>query len=81
MKHINITNADIVKNMSDDAKHNLARHCINNGMAPEEFINNIRKVTVNVVNCAIDLCNDFFKTPAGKEYLNMRERIDRMGEK
>lgn len=61
MKHINITNADIVKNMSDDAKHNLACHCINNGMAPEKFINNIRKVTVNVVNCAIDLCNDFLK--------------------
>lgn len=81
MKHINITNADIVKNMSDDAKHNLACHCINNGMAPEEFINNIRKVTVNFVNCAIDLCNDFSKTPAVKEYLNMRERIDRMGEK
>ena len=81
MKHTNITNADIVKNMSDDAKHNLACHCINNGMEPEEFINNIRKVTVNFVNCAIDLCNDFFKTPAGKEYLNMRERIDRMGEK
>ena len=81
MKHTNITNADIVKNMSDDAKHNLACHCINNGMAPEEFINNIRKVTVNFVNCAIDLCNDFFKTSAGKEYLNMRERIDRMGEK
>ena len=75
MKHINITNADIVKNMSDDAKHNLACHCINNGMAPEEFINNIRKVTVNFVNCAIDLCNDFFKTPAGKEYLNMRDGV------
>lgn len=28
-----------------------------------------------------DLCNDFFESPAGKEYLNMRERIDRMGEK
>ena len=81
MKHINITNADIVKNMSDDAKHNLACHCINNGMAPEKFINNIRKVTVNVVNSAIDICNNFFESPAGKEYLNMRERIDRMGEK
>ena len=81
MKHTNITNADIVKNMSDDAKHNLACHCINNGMAPEKFINNIRKVTVNVVNSAIDICNNFFESPAGKEYLNMRERIDRMGEK
>ena len=81
MKHINITNADIVKNMSDDAKHNLACQCIVNDVEPESFIENTRKIIVNVVNCTIDLLNDFFESPAGKEYLNMRERIDRMGEK
>ena len=30
MKNINITNADIVKGMSDEMKHNLANHCVLN---------------------------------------------------
>ena len=30
IKHINITNADIVKSMSDETKHNFANHCIIN---------------------------------------------------
>lgn len=81
MKHINITNADIVKNMSDDAKHNFACYCIKNNIEPEEFINNIRKVIVNVGNCTIDFFDNFFESSVGKKYLNMRERIDRMGKK
>ena len=43
IKHINITNADIV------------------------------------VNCVIDLCNNYFETPAGKEYLQMRKSIEKIG--
>lgn len=81
MKHINITNADIVKGMSDELKHNFANHCIVDKIEPEDVIELIKNVANAIINSAIDLCNDFFKTPAGKEYLNMRERIDRMGEK
>lgn len=81
MKHINITNADIVKNMSDELKHNLANHCIVDKIEPEDVIEFIKNVANAAINSAIDICNNFFESPAGKEYLNMRERIDRMGEK
>lgn len=81
MKHINITNADIVKNMSDELKHNFANHCIVDKIEPEDVIELIKNVANATINSAIDICNNFFESPAGKEYLNMRERIDRMGEK
>lgn len=36
MNHINITNVDIVKCMTDEQKHNLANQCILNGIEPEQ---------------------------------------------
>ena len=81
MKHINITNADIVKKMTDEAKHNFANHCIINKVQPEETIELVKNVTNGVVNCVIDLCNNYFETPIGKEYLKMRENIERIGER
>lgn len=81
MKHINITNADIVKGMSDELKHNFANHCIVDKIEPEDVIELIKNVANATINFAIDICNNYFESPAGKEYLNMRERIDRMGEK
>ena len=79
IKHINITNADIVKSMSDETKHNFANHCIINKVQPEETIELVKNVTNNVVNCVIDLCNNYFETPSGKEYLEMRRKIDKIG--
>lgn len=79
IKHINITNADIVKSMSDETKHNFANHCIINKVQPEETIELVKNVTNGMVNCVIDLCNNYFETPAGKEYLQMRKRIDKIG--
>lgn len=81
MKHINITNADIVKNMSDETKHNLTTHCIINHTEPEVVIELVKNVTNGVVNSAIDLCNNFFKTPEGIEYLNVRKKIENIGQK
>lgn len=79
MKHINITNADIVKNMNDEQKHNLANSCIASGIEPEEVISLVKKMVSITINFAIDLCNNYFETPAGKEYLQMRKRIDKIG--
>lgn len=79
IKHINITNADIVKSMSDETKHNFANHCIINKVQPEEIIELVKNVTNGVVNCVIDLCNNYFETPAGKEYLQMRKNIEKIG--
>ena len=76
MKNINITNADIIKSMSDEVKHNFANHCIANKVEPEDVIETIKNIVNQTLNFAIDLCNKYFETPAGKEYLEMRKRID-----
>lgn len=79
MKHINIKNADIVKNMSNETKHRFANQCLADKTQPEEVIELVKNVTNGVVNCVIDLCNIYFETPAGKEYLQMRKRIEKIG--
>ena len=76
MKNINITNEDIVKSMSDEMKHNFANHCIVNKVEPKDVIETIKNIVNPTINFAIDLCNEYFKTPAGKEYLEMRRKID-----
>ena len=76
MKNINITNEDIVKSMSDEMKHNFANQCILNKIEPENVIEPIKNIANQTINFAIDLCNKYFETPAGKEYLEMRRKID-----
>lgn len=81
MKHINITNADIVKNMTDEQKHNLANICNANKTEPEEVISLIKNVANATINCAIDICNNYFQSPIGKEYLKVMENIGKLGGK
>lgn len=76
MKHINITNGDIVRAMSDDMKHNFANHCILNKVEPDEVVEMIKNILNPTINFVIDQCNKYFQTPAGKEYLQMRRKID-----
>lgn len=76
MKNINITNADIVKSMNDEVKHNFANYCIANKVEPEDVIETIKNIVNQTLNFAINLCNKYFETPAGKEYLEMRRKID-----
>lgn len=81
MEHINITNADIVKKMTDEQKHNLANICIVNKTEPEEVISLVKNVMNATINFAIDICNNYFESPIGKEYLKIRENIERIGER
>lgn len=81
MEHINITNADIVKKMTDEQKHNLANICIVNKTEPQEVISLIKNVMNVTINFAIDLCNNYFKSPIGKEYLKVMENIGKLGGK
>lgn len=81
MEHINITNADIVKKMTDEQKHNLANICIANKTKPEEVISLIKNVVNVTINSAIDICNNYFKSPIGKEYLKVMENIGKIGGK
>ena len=76
MKNINITNEDIVKSMSDEMKHNFANLCIVNKVEPEDVIETIKNIVNPTINFAINLCNEYFETSAGKEYLEMRRKID-----
>lgn len=80
MKHINITNADIVKSMNDETKHNLANYCILNNIEPKDIIEPVKNIANSTINFAIDVCNYYFETQAGKEYLNMRKKIDMLGD-
>lgn len=79
MKHLDITVKDIVKSMDDETKHNLANHCILNKVYPEEVIQPICNTANETINFAIDLCNAYFESPAGKEYIDMRKKIDYLG--
>lgn len=76
MKHVNITNADIVKSMSNEIKHNFANYCFVNKVEPEDVVETIRNVLNPTVNFAIDMCNAYFETPAGKKYLEARRKIE-----
>ena len=76
MKNINITNADIVNSMSDEVKHKFANYCIVEEVDPKDVIEKIKNIINPTINFAIDLYNKYFETPAGKEYLEMRKRID-----
>ena len=76
MKNINITNEDIVKSMSYEMKHNFANQCILNKVEPEDVVETIKNIVNPTITFAIDLCNKYFETPAGKEYLEMRRKID-----
>lgn len=81
MKHINITNADIVKSMSDEEKHNFANYCVANKVEPEDVIETIKNIINPTINSVIDVCNKYFETPAGKEYINTRKKIENIGQK
>lgn len=81
MEHIKFTNASIVKGMSDETKHNFANYCIANDIEPEDVIESIKNVANATINFAIDLCNKYFESPIGKEYLNMRKKIENIGQK
>ena len=80
MKHINISEKDIIKIMSSEQKHILAIQCSLNNLEPNEIIEPIKNIANSTINFAIDICNCYFETPAGKKYLENREKIEKLGE-
>ena len=80
MEHINITNKDIVKCMSDEQKHILATQCSLNNLEPKDLIEPIKNIANSTINFAIDICNCYLKTPEGKKYLENRAKIEKLGE-
>ena len=80
MNHINITDKDIVKSMTDEQKHILATQCSLNNLDPKDIIESIKNIANSTINFAIDICNCYFETPEGRKYLENRMKIEKLGE-
>lgn len=78
MEHIKLTNADIVKNLDENEKHNMANYCLANNITPEDIVEPIKNIVNVTINTAIDICNIYLNSPIGKEYLNIRKQIENL---
>ena len=68
MNKINITKQDLVKSMTDDLKHRLALECSLRNISIDELLDNV-----------IKLVDIYFESPAGKDYLEKRKEIEKIG--
>lgn len=60
MEYIKITKQDIVKNMTDEQKHNLAIACQLNDTSVDETLDLVKNVSNGVFKVAVDCCNVYF---------------------
>ena len=79
VEYIKITKQDIVKNMTDEQKHNLAIDCQLNNTSVDETLDLVKNVYNGVLKVAIDCCNVYFQTPEGKDYLEKRKEMEKIG--
>ena len=79
MEYIKITKQDIVKNMTNEQKHNLAVACQLNDTSVDETLDLVKNVSNGVLKVAVDCCNVYFQTPEGKDYLEKRKEIEEIG--
>lgn len=79
MEYIKITKQDIVKNMTDEQKHNLVMACQLNGTSVDETLDLLKNVYNVAFKVAVDCCNLYFQTPEGKDYLEKRKGIEKIG--
>lgn len=79
MNKISITKQDLVKNMSDDQKHRLALECSLRNISVEETLDLMERVANKSLNEAIYLTKLYFESSAGKDYLEKRKEIEKIG--
>ena len=79
MEYIKVTKQDIVKTMSNSNKHKLALYCQIHNVSPEDFIDNMCEYINLYLNTGIEICNLYFESPAGKDYLEKRKEIEKIG--
>lgn len=79
MKAINITKQDLAKNMTDEQKHRLALGCQLNNISVEETLDLMERVVNKSLDAAIHLTKLYFESPAGKDYLEKRKEIEKIG--
>ena len=79
MKAINITKQDLVKNMTDEQKHRLTLSCQLHDISIEETLDLMERVVNKSLDEAIKLTKLYFESPAGKDYLEKRKEIKKIG--
>lgn len=79
MEYIKITKQDIVKNMTDEQKHNLAIVCQLNGTSVDETLDLLKNALNGALKVTVDCYNVYFQTPQGKDYLEKRKEIEKIG--
>lgn len=79
MNKINITKQDLVKNMTDEQKHRLTLSCQLHDISIEETLDLMERVVNKSLDEAIKLTKLYFETPAGKDYLEKRKEIEKIG--
>lgn len=79
VEYIKITKQDIVKSMSDEQKHNLAIACQLNNTSVDETLDLVKNVLNGALKVTVDCCNVYFQTPEGKDYLEKRKEIEKIG--
>ena len=79
MNKINITKQDLIKNMSDNQKHRLALECSLRNISVEETLDLMERVANKSINDVLVLTKLYFESPAGKDYLEKRKEIEKIG--
>lgn len=79
MKAINITKQDLVKNMTDEQKHRLALSCQLHNVSVEETLDLMKNILNSTLSIASDLTDIYFESPVGKDYLEKRKEIEKIG--
>lgn len=79
MKAINITKQDLVKNMTDEQKHRLTLSCQLHDISIEETLDLMERIANKSINDALTLTKLYFESPAGKDYLEKRKEIEKIG--
>lgn len=79
MNKINITKQDLVKNMTDEQKHRLALECSLRNISVEETLDLMERVVNKSLDEAIKLTKLYFESSAGKDYLEKRKEIEKIG--
>ena len=79
MNKISITKQALVKNMTDEQKHRLALECSLRNISVEETLDLMERVVNKSLNDALALTKLYFESPTGKDYLEKRKEIEKIG--
>ena len=79
MNKISITKQALVKYMTDEQKHRLALECSLRNISVEETLDLMERVVNKSLNDALALTKLYLESPAGKDYLEKRKEIEKIG--